>query len=239
MFKKLSLVCVLLSVSALSAAPLDGVLGGLLGGGSSGGSGAATGAGGLLGGGLLGGGGATPPSLPGTSGAAAGLNGGLDGLLGGPDGILAILKVLPLNAGLDGLVGDVVRVIRVLLDEVINILERLLPGLTEIQLDELSKLLANENLTHSEILQEIDGWVSGQKDVNLTNLYNSIKEDVQGKVGSTLETVQKIANNLSPELGQFVKQLAVSYKKKRKKKQICADNNLHIIGFRTSLIMAL
>ena len=212
MFKKLSLVCVLLSVSALSAAPLDGVLGGLLGGGGS----AATGAGGLLGGGLLGGsGGATP--LPGTSGGAAGgLNGGLDGVLGGPDGILAILKVLPLNAGLDGLVGDVVRVIRVLLDEVINILERLLPGLTEIQLDELSKLLANENLTHSEILQEIDGWVSGQKDVNLTNLYNSIKEDVQGKVGSTLETVQKIANNLSPELGQFVKQLAVSYKTTKK-----------------------
>ena len=218
MFKKLSLVFVLLSITALSAAPLDGVLGGLLGGGSSGGN-AATGAGGL--GGLLGGGGATPPSLPGASGGAAGLNGGLDGVLGGPDGILAILKVLPLNAGLDGLVGDVVRVIRVLLDEVINILERLLPGLTEIQLDELSKLLANENLTHSEILQEIDGWVSGQKDVNLTNLYNSIKEDVQGKVGSTLETVEKIANNLSPELGQFVQQLAVSYKTTNEKTNLC------------------
>lgn len=151
------------------------------------------------------------PLLGGDSGAVSASpnegDGPLSGLLNGK--LLGVLKVLPLNAGLDGVVGDLVTLVRTLLEKVIQILQRLLPSLSTEDLDELTELLKNENMTKSEILQTIDDWISG-KSIDLQKLYKAIVEDVDGKVDATFETLKKIANDISPEVGELVEGLGVS-----------------------------
>src|SRR5689334_10066014 len=112
------------------------------------------------------------------SGSPNGGDGPLSGLLNGK--LLGVLKVLPLNAGIDGVVGDLITLVRTLLEKVIQILQRLLPSLSVDELDELTALLKNENMTKSEILQTIDDWIKG-KPIKLQQLYKSIVEDVEGK----------------------------------------------------------
>uniref|UniRef100_A0A914XX53 SXP/RAL-2 family protein Ani s 5-like cation-binding domain-containing protein n=1 Tax=Panagrolaimus superbus TaxID=310955 RepID=A0A914XX53_9BILA len=131
-------------------------------------------------------------------------NGPLSGLLNGK--LLGVLKVLPLNAGIDGVVGDLITLVRTLLEKVIQILQRLLPSLSTEQLDELTGLLKNENMTKSEILQTIDNWIAGQP-IELQQLYKSIVEDVEGKIDATFETLKNIANDISPEVGQLIEKL--------------------------------
>jgi len=151
---------------------------------------------------LLGGGG-------GVSSSPNGDDGPLSGLLNGK--LLGVLKVLPLNAGIDGVVGDLITLVRTLLEKVIQILQRLLPSLSTEQLDELTGLLKNENMTKSEILQTIDSWIAGQP-IELQQLYKSIVEDVDGKIASTFTTLKNIANGISPQVGQLVEELGVSLK---------------------------
>ena len=143
----------------------------------------------------------SPPSSNG------GGDGPLSGLLNGK--LLGVLKGLPLNAGIDGIVGDVITLVRTLLEKVIQILQRLLPSLSTEQLDELTALLKNENMTKSEILQTIDGWIAGQP-IELQKLYKSIVEDVEGKVDATFDTLKNIAYDISPEVGELVEKLGVS-----------------------------
>ena len=135
-------------------------------------------------------------------------DGPLSGLLNGK--LLGVLKVLPLNAGIDGVVGDLITLVRTLLEKVIQILQQLLPSLSTEQLDELTGLLKNENMTKSEILQTIDSWISGQP-IELQQLYKSIVEDVEGKVDATFETLKNVASGISPEVGQLVEKLGVSF----------------------------
>ena len=134
-------------------------------------------------------------------------DGPLSGLLNGK--LLGVLKSLPLNAGIEGVVGDVITLVRTLLEKVIQILQRLLPSLSTQQLDELTALLKNENMTKSEILQTIDGWIAGQP-IELQKLYKSIVEDVEGKVDATFDTLKNIAYDISPEVGELVEKLGVS-----------------------------
>ena len=150
---------------------------------------------------ILGGGGS------GVSDSPNGDDGPLSGLLNGK--LLGVLKVLPLNAGLDGVVGDVVTLVRTLLEKVIQILQQLLPSLSTEQLDELTGLLKNENMTKSEILETIDSWIAGQP-IELQDLYKSIVEDVDGKIDATFKALKKIADGISPEVGQLVDDLRVS-----------------------------
>ena len=142
----------------------------------------------------------SPPSSNGGDGP-------LSGLLNGK--LLGVLKGLPLNAGINGVVGDVITLVRTLLEKVIQILQRLLPSLSTQQLDELTALLKNENMTKSEILQTIDGWIAGQP-IELQKLYKSIVEDVEGKVDATFDTLKNIAYDISPEVGELVEKLGVS-----------------------------
>ena len=149
------------------------------------------------------------PLLGGGGGVSSSPNDGpLSGLLNGK--LLGVLKVLPLNAGIDGVVGDLITLVRTLLEKVIQILQQLLPSLSTEQLDELTGLLKNENMTKSEILQTIDSWISGQP-IELQQLYKSIVEDVEGKVDATFETLKNVANGISPEVGQLVVKLGVSF----------------------------
>ena len=134
-------------------------------------------------------------------------DGPLSGLLNGK--LLGVLKGLPLDAGIEGVVGDVITLVRTLLEKVIQILQRLLPSLSTQQLDELTALLKNENMTKSEILQTIDGWIAGQP-IELQKLYKSIVEDVEGKVDATFDTLKNIAYDISPEVGELVEKLGVS-----------------------------
>jgi hypothetical protein len=143
----------------------------------------------------------SPPSSNG------GGDGPLSGLLNGK--LLGVLKGLPLDAGIEGVVGDVITLVRTLLEKVIQILQRLLPSLSTQQLDELTALLKNENMTKSEILQTIDGWIAGQP-IELQKLYKSIVEDVNGKVDATFDTLKNIAYDISPEVGELVEKLGVS-----------------------------
>jgi len=150
---------------------------------------------------------ALPLNIGGGSSDGASSNGDsgpLSGLLNGK--LLVVLKVLPLNAGINGVVGDLITLVRVLLEKVIQILQRLLPSLSTEQLDELTALLKNENMTKSEILQTIDGWIAGQP-IELQKLYKSIVEDVEGKVDATFDTLKNIAYDISPEVGELVEKL--------------------------------
>uniref|UniRef100_A0AC34GMX1 SXP/RAL-2 family protein Ani s 5-like cation-binding domain-containing protein n=1 Tax=Panagrolaimus sp. ES5 TaxID=591445 RepID=A0AC34GMX1_9BILA len=140
---------------------------------------------------LLGGGGVS--SAPNNGG---GDNGPLSGLLNGK--LLGVLKGLPLNAGINGALGDLVTLVRTLLEKVFQILQQLLPSLSKQQLDELTGLLKNENMTKSEILETIDSWIAGQP-IELQQLYKSIVEDVEGKIDATFTTLKNIANGISPE----------------------------------------
>lgn len=149
---------------------------------------------------ILGGGGAAASPSPNGDGP-------LSGLLNGK--LLGVLKVLPLNAGLDGVVGDVVTLVRTLLEKVIQILQQLLPSLNPTQLNELTGLLKNENMTKSEILQTIDDWIKGQP-IELQQAYAAIVEDVEGKIDATFTTLKNIANGISPEVGELVEKLGVS-----------------------------
>ena len=149
-------------------------------------------------GGILGGGGGVATPLP----------GGVS--LGSGDGnLLSILQILPLKGGLNGLVGDVINLLRLLLSQVRLILNALLPSLSTEQVSELEALLSNPNMTSSEILQTLDKWIADQEDVNLLNLYNSIKEDVQGKVEAVLNTLENIVRSILPSAKPLIAQLRV------------------------------
>jgi len=198
--KKTVIVFALLLSSSCFASPL---LDGLLGGGGKGGNSGEKQSDGKKSGAVT--------SSPGGSGSSGSSDGGeldLAGLLF-EGKLLGVLDILPLNAGLDGLVGDLVTLIRALLEKVIQILQKLLPSLDTEQLETLTALLENENMTKSEILQTLDKFIAGQP-LDLQELYKSIVEDVQGKVDATLDTLIKIANGISPELGDLVSQIAVS-----------------------------
>jgi hypothetical protein len=132
----------------------------------------------------------------------------LPGLLNGK--LLGVLKVLPLNAGIDGVFGDVITIVRTLLEKVIQILQRLLPSLSTEQLDELTALLKNENMTKSEILQTIDDWIKGQP-IETRKLYQSIVKDLDDKIDATFDTLKNIAYDISPEVGELVEKLGVSF----------------------------
>ena len=136
-----------------------------------------------------------------------GKDGPLSGLLNGE--LLGVLKVLPLNAGIDGVVGDLITLVRTLLEKVIQILQQLIPSLSTEQLEELTDLLKNENMTKSEILQTIDGWIKGQP-IETQKLYQSIVKDLDGKIDATFDTLKNIANDISPEVGDLVEKLGVS-----------------------------
>jgi hypothetical protein len=142
-----------------------------------------------------------------SNGGGKGKDGPLSGLLNGE--LLGVLKVLPLNAGIDGVVGDLITLVRTLLEKVIQILQQLLPSLSTEQLDELTALLKNENMTKSEILQTIDDWIKGQP-IKTQKLYQSIVKDLDGKIDATFNTLKNIANDISPEVGDLVEKLGVS-----------------------------
>ena len=159
-------------------------------------------------------------AILGGSGAATPLPGGVS--LGSGDGnLLSILQILPLKEGLNGLVGDVINLLRLLLSQVRLILNALLPSLSTEQVSELEALLSNPNMTSSEILQTLDKWIADQEDIDLLNLYNSIKEDVQGKVDAVLNTLENIVGSLLPSAKPLIAQLRVRLKSKFKyQKQI-------------------
>uniref|UniRef100_A0A914RCZ6 AAA+ ATPase domain-containing protein n=1 Tax=Panagrolaimus davidi TaxID=227884 RepID=A0A914RCZ6_9BILA len=72
--------------------------------------------------------------------------------------LVLALKRCPLNAGILGFVGDLIILVRTLFEKIIQILQQLLPSLSTKQLDELTALLKNENMTKSKILQTIVNW---------------------------------------------------------------------------------
>ena len=144
----------------------------------------------------------------GSSSSNGGKSGPLSGLIENGE-LLSVLKSLPLRAGLNGLVGDVVKLVRTLLEKVILILEQLIPSLSTKQLDELTELLKNENMTKSEILETIDNWVKGQP-IKTQDLYKSIVEDLDGKINATFEALKDIAYDISPEIGELIEKLGVS-----------------------------
>ena len=153
---------------------------------------------------ILGGGSGEKAVSPSSNGGG---DGPLSGLLNGE--LLGVLKVLPLNAGIDGVVGDLITLVRTLLEKVIQILQKLLPSLSTEQLDELTGLLKNENMTKSEILQTIDEWIKGQP-IKTQKLYQSIVKDLDGKIDATFDTLKNIAYDISPEVGELVEKLGVS-----------------------------
>jgi hypothetical protein len=127
------------------------------------------------------------------------------GLLDGD--LKVVFQVLGLDANLDGIVGDLVSLIRCVLEKVIQILQKLLPKLNTTQLDKLTKLLANPEMTKSEILQTIDGWIAGEP-IELQEFYNQTVTDVEDKAEATLNTLIDISNGISPELGDLVKKIS-------------------------------
>lgn len=187
--QKAVIFALLLFTPCLLALPALPLVGGLTGGDKSGSSGAL--------------------SLP----LGGGNKGGksdckiVGGLLDGD--LKIVFQVLGLDANLDGIVGDLVALIRCVLEKVIQILQKLLPKLNTTQLDKLTKLLANPEMTKSEILQTIDGWIEGEP-VELREFYNQTVTDVEDKAEATLNTLIDIANGISPELGNLVKELSVS-----------------------------
>jgi hypothetical protein len=127
------------------------------------------------------------------------------GLLDGD--LKVVFQVLGLDANLEGIVGDLISLIRCVLEKIILILQQLLPKLNTAQLDKLTALLANPEMTKSEILQTIDGWIAGEP-VDLQEFYNQTVTDVQDKAEATLNTLTDIANGISPELGKLVKEVS-------------------------------
>lgn len=130
------------------------------------------------------------------------------GLLDGD--LKVVFQVLGLDANLEGIVGDLISLIRCVLEKVFQILQKLLPRLSTTQLDKLTALLANPEMTKSEILETIDKWIAGEP-VELQKFYNQTVTDVEDKAEVTLNTLVDIANGISPELGNLVKELSVSY----------------------------